>query len=143
MRPGEEDGGNDRLAFEAWYAAHWAKATNKTQGVAELAAIVVTMRDGDKYHDGYGNDTPYLNHLWEGWQARSALAAPGAAAAAPSQDAEDAARYRWLRNKAQPNSGGEKPWCTVRDRKGHAWVLGASLDAVIDAARAAQAQGGA
>jgi len=54
-----------------------------------------------------------------------------------------AARYDWLREQAEPNRGGEKPWCTVRDNKGHAWAFGGSLDAAIDAARAAADQGGA
>lgn len=59
----------------------------------------------------------------------------------PSQDAEDAARYRHLRNKSEPNREGDKPWCTVRDNKGYAWAFGSALDATVDAARAAQAQG--
>ncbi|MDQ0035466.1 hypothetical protein J2W30_003234 [Variovorax boronicumulans] len=46
----------------------------------------------------------------------------------------DAERYRWLREQAEPNQGGERPWCTVRDRKGYAWTLGPVLDAAIDAA---------
>lgn len=62
-----------RELFEASYAAKWKAATGKDQSVAELAAVVVTMRDGDGYHDGAGGRPPYINNLWEGWQmARSA-----------------------------------------------------------------------
>lgn len=32
------------------------------------------MREGDGYTDGSGGEVPYLNNLWDGWQARAALA---------------------------------------------------------------------
>ena len=70
----------ERAAFEAWYAEKWKTATNKTQSVAELAPYVESMRDGERYHDGDGGDVPYMNNLWEGWQAR-ALAAEAKLAA--------------------------------------------------------------
>jgi hypothetical protein len=61
-----------------------------------------------------------------------------ALAASPScEQSVDARRYRWLREQAEPNRGGERPWCTVRDSKGHAWTMGSVLDAAIDAALAA------
>ncbi len=60
----------------------------------------------------------------------------------PSQDAEDAARYRWLREQ----HWNEADFCVVRDprravRLGHDCPSLERLDAAIDAARAAQAQG--
>ena len=66
----------EREAFEAWYASIWLKRTGKTQTVAELSAVVTSMREGDGYTDGAGGDVPYLNNLWEGWQARAALRSP-------------------------------------------------------------------
>lgn len=63
-----------REAFELWYADHWKKATRKAETIAELAAVLVTMREGDRYHDGDGGMVPYIDALWESWQA--ACAAP-------------------------------------------------------------------
>jgi hypothetical protein len=59
-----------------------------------------------------------------------------AAQPAPSGDAEDAARYRWLRAEHERID----PLCHVvwkvgRDRNGSDWANTASLDADIDAAR--------
>lgn len=56
-------------------------------------------------------------------------------------DAEDAKRYRWLRDDGVPNRSGERPWAVVRDGKGYAWCMGGALDERIDAARAAQKEG--
>ncbi len=87
---------NEREAFEVWYAENWAKATGKTQPIAELAAVVATMRAGDDYNDGSGGYVPYLSGMWEGWQARAALSTPPAAV--PDISSADAAY--WLASRA-------------------------------------------
>lgn len=56
--------------------------------------------------------------------------------AAPSPDAEDAARYRWLRSRFRVfglNIDGQHGWCTTGDV---GRIRGPSLDAAIDAERA-------
>lgn len=86
-----------REAFERAYAAKWKAATGKDQSVDELAAIVATMRDGDGYHNGHGDPTPYLSNLWEGWQMAAALSAPAQAVAvepAPMVDCTPPATQR-------------------------------------------------
>lgn len=75
---------------------------------------------------------------WDGHKVADLL--QKAESALKARDAEierlrgDAERYRWLREQAEPNRGGARPWCTVRDSKGYAWTLGAVLDDAIDAA---------
>ena len=60
---------------------------------------------------------------WEAWQARAAL---------QSQDAEDAERYRWLRD---PCSGAEHVIFYSRGDYGKGLMSGEMLDEAIDHAR--------
>jgi hypothetical protein len=63
---------DEREAFEAHYAKIWKERTSKSESLVELAAVLVTMRDGDEYDDGRGSKPIFLNTLWQGWKARSA-----------------------------------------------------------------------
>ena len=67
--------------------------------------------------------------MWKAWQARAAL---------QSQDREDAARYRWLRQQRTISDHACVTW-----NIGHDWVQmdGAELDAAIDHARRAREGG--
>jgi hypothetical protein len=91
------------------------------------------------------NDS-YLQGAWDVPLVRLSDAQAALLALAAEKEAEiaalkeKAARYDWLREQAEPNRGGEKPWCTVRDSKGHAWAFGGSLDAAIDSALALAAK---
>jgi hypothetical protein len=115
----------EREAFEAWYMEHMGKAV----GVYERTHVK-EYRDGDGYAD-----RPFLDGCWVGWCA--------ATSAHSARDAQDAARYRWLR---------EQDWfdgalCVLRDPKKvltSGRGLGADcpsrdrLDAAIDALKEQQ-----
>lgn len=65
----------ERETFEEWYAGIWKAKTDKNQSIKELVMVVESMRSGADYDNGHGSKPPYLNNLWEGWQARASLSA--------------------------------------------------------------------
>jgi hypothetical protein len=70
----------ERAAFESHYAKIWKERTSKRESLEELRAVLVTMRDDKGYNNGDGERPAFINNLWEGWQARAALASqPGCA----------------------------------------------------------------
>lgn len=113
------DAQDERQAFEAWMAS-------RNLGL---------LRDGDSY------SLTYARRAWEAWQARASVAAPAAG------DALDAARYRWLREKAHQTAG-RAPAAVLCDesdmfQRGESgsesgFIHGKDLDDAIDAALAAQ-----
>lgn len=103
----QEEAEGERQAFEAW-------AKRKKMPLARI---------GQQYDDFW------VDHAWNGWQARARLSAPAAG------DALDAARYRWLRDNIQED----------HSLPGSFWLSdtgGESWDKTIDAAMAYQRQQG-
>ncbi|BBH11755.1 hypothetical protein [Chromobacterium haemolyticum] len=68
---------DERAAFELFYAKQWQSASaNVAQySIEDLCNELTEMRNGDTYGEGLD----YLNFLWEGWQARAAIAVAEAA----------------------------------------------------------------
>ncbi|WPQ35221.1 hypothetical protein [Achromobacter xylosoxidans] len=112
--PGASTVEDERQAFEAW-------AKRKKMPLARI---------GQQYDDFW------VDHAWNGWQARATLDAPAAG------DALDAARYRWLCDKF----GITKLPCAIERIIQGSYVADgkAAIDAAIDTAIAAQqGKGGA
>lgn len=111
--PGVSTVEDERQAFEAW-------AKGKKMPLARI---------GQQYDDFW------VDHAWNGWQARAALDAPAAG------DALDAARYRWLCDKF----GITKLPCAIERIIEGTYVADGKegIDAAIDAAIAAQRKGDA
>ena len=109
----QDDAKDEQQAFEAW-------AKKKKMPLARI---------GQQYDDFW------VDHAWNGWQARAALAAPAAG------DARDAARYRWLRHEDREEKHRYDGAIYVRQVQltsgvitGSAVLVGEDLDAAIDAA---------
>lgn len=128
----EEDDGNERAAFDVWWQAErqrtWvASGCAKDRGPTPSAHWSANLEYDAR----------------RGWMARAALAAPGAAAAAPSQDAERLALIRKaidgyhlaLDGRQHGGIAASNAFDAIREAMGMPWVPGA-------AARAAHAQGG-
>ena len=118
-RPAEEEGGNERTAYDAWFTS--PQAPDNTQSYVFLPKYVPDIRRLVK------------DVTWRAWQARAALAAPGAAAAASAAMLEALqAEQEWREREA---AGALDPeWDYER-------MVGDKRRAAI--ARAAQAQRGA
>lgn len=115
----QDDAKDERQAFEAW-------AKKKKMPLARV---------GQQYDDFW------VDHAWNGWQARASVAAPAAG------DARDAARLDWLEqhdgrfyNKDRISSIVGTGFLVAGDEHG---VRHQTVRAAIDAAIAAQRQGDA
>ncbi len=125
-----------RAVLARWGAAAPAQATAPTDAMVD--AYLLAQRRAVEEADRFGRPSIGALHTKTVWEACRAGLAAALGAAVTAQEAEDAARYRWLRDVSVPP---HNFYLSVPDEFKDERYTKAEVDAAIDAARARQEGG--